>query len=104
MISTQAVGMQAFWQLGVYVLFTYMAASAIFTLLLYPAYLADQESFSGDIPPKFSPLAAIFCMALGALAQTAISISELAPASYYTISIVTAAHFVGVLCFLFLRF
>jgi hypothetical protein len=88
--------MQNFWHLGVYVFFAYMATSALFTALLYPAYLLDHESFSGGLPANFSPLAAIFCMALGALAQTAISISELAPASYYTIAVVTAAHFFGV--------
>lgn len=87
--------MQKFWQLAVYVFLAYIATSVFFTALLYPAYLANPASFSGALPPNFSPVVAIFCMSLGALAQTAISISELVPASYYTISVVTIAHFYG---------
>lgn len=85
------------WQVTLYVVLAYLGTSLLVTLFLLPAYLLDQHSFSGEVPAGFSPVIAIFCMAMGVLSQTAVSISELAPASYYTITVVTASHFLGTL-------
>lgn len=89
--------MQALWQLTMYVILLYLAMSAVLALLLYPAYVHSAASFAGDVPEGFSPVVAIFCMSLGALTQTSVSISELSPASYYTIAVVTMGHFYGTL-------
>lgn len=68
----------------------------VFTAMLYPAFLWDPEySFAGEPPPGLGMLAAVFCMSLSALSQTAVNLTELAPASGYTISIVVMVHFVG---------
>jgi hypothetical protein len=74
----------------------YIVASVFFTVLLYPAYLWDPlHSFGGEPPESLGMLAAVFCMSLSALSQTAVSLTDLAPTSAYTISVVVVEHFVG---------
>jgi hypothetical protein len=86
---------QDLWQLTACVMLGYIAVSLIFAFLLYPAYLWDPASFSGEPGEHVGMPSAIFCMSLGALSQTAISLTEVAPASLYTITVVVVEHFVG---------
>jgi hypothetical protein len=88
---------QALWQLTIYVVAAYLAASAAFTFLLYPALLlSPTTAFHGAVPSTpLGGLCALFCLCLGAIAQTAISISDVTPASAYAVVIVTCAHFAG---------
>lgn len=89
--------LQDIWQLTVCVILGYLVASAFFTVLLYPAYVWDPEnSFSGEPPGTLGMGAAVFCMSLCALSQTAVNLTDLAPTSTYTISVVVLEHFVGV--------
>ena len=91
--------MQDLWQLTICVIFGYIAASLVFTILLYPAYLFNPEhSFSGDSSEQLGAFAAVFCMSLSALSQTAVDLTDLAPTSGYTISVVVIEHFVGTNC------
>ena len=88
--------LQDIWQLTVCVILGYLVASAFFTVLLYPAYVWDPEnSFSGEPPGTLGMGAAVFCMSLCALSQTAVNLTDLAPTSGYTISVVVLEHFVG---------
>jgi hypothetical protein len=88
--------LQDLWQLTVCVIMGYIVASVLFTVMLYPAYLVDPEgSFEGEPPPNLGMLSAVFCMSLCALSQTAVNLTDLAPTSAYTISVVVIEHFVG---------
>eukprot|EP00892_Ulva_mutabilis_P008913 jgi/Ulvmu1/6394/UM003_0022.1 len=87
----------ALWQLTACVVLGYVAVSFVFTVILWLSLLWDPSGFTGEPPGGMSMFVGIFCMSLEALSQTAVSLTDLMPCSASTITIVTIAHFVGIL-------